>query len=94
LGTGKRAGCSGLNVPSLLVWRFGWPFTAAHGTTEGGGCAVAEADYSVPATTTYAGMLLSFEDMFPQEGAGFGTSTIARPICNRSLITARKLANS
>ncbi|WP_315707208.1 MULTISPECIES: methyltransferase [unclassified Bradyrhizobium] len=56
---------------------------------------IAEAEYSVLLTTGYEGCCYSFEDMRSlMEDAGFHTVDYRKSICNRSLITARKLANS
>ena len=56
---------------------------------------VEEAEYSVLLTTTYEGCCYSFEDMRSlMEGAGFRHVDYRKSICNRSLITARKLVGS
>ena len=46
-------------------------------------------------TTSYEGCCYSFEDMRSlMEGAGFAHVDYRKSICNRSLITARKIASS
>jgi SAM-dependent methyltransferase len=56
---------------------------------------VEEAEYSVLLTTSYEGCCYSFEDMRSlMEGAGFQHVDYRKSICNRSLITARKIASS
>ena len=68
---------------------------SCHPDDRGGPAPVAEAEYSVLLTTGYEGCCYSFEDMRSlMEGVGFQHVDYRKSICNRSLITARKLANS
>jgi hypothetical protein len=68
---------------------------SCHPDDRGGPAPVAEAEYSVLLTTSYEGCCYSFEDMRSlMEDAGFAHVDYRRSICNRSLITARKLTHS
>jgi SAM-dependent methyltransferase len=68
---------------------------SCHPDDRGGPAPVAEAEYSVLLTTGYEGCCYSFEDMRSlMEGVGFRHVDYRKSICNRSLITARKLGRS
>jgi cyclopropane fatty-acyl-phospholipid synthase-like methyltransferase len=68
---------------------------SCHPDDRGGPAPVEEAEYSVLLTTSYEGCCYSFEDMRSlMEGVGFQHVDYRKSICNRSLITARKLASN
>lgn len=66
---------------------------SCHPDDRDGPAPVEEAEYSVLLTTSYEGCCYSFEDMRSlMEAVGFQQVDYRKSICNRSLITARKLA--